>query len=67
MTRIDRPTAWINTAPAMDSDAVTLFTENKYGGNSYSLGLGELADKLDEAVALTLAEGVRTRDIAAGR
>lgn len=40
MTRIDRPTAWINIAPAMDSDAVTLYTDNDYGGNSYSLGLG---------------------------
>jgi 3-isopropylmalate dehydrogenase len=30
----------------------------------YSLGLGEWADKLDQAIAAVLAKGIRTKDIA---
>ena len=30
----------------------------------YSLGLGEWADKLDQAIAAVLAQGIRTKDIA---
>jgi len=30
----------------------------------YSFGLGEWADKLDQAIAAVLAKGIRTRDIA---
>jgi 3-isopropylmalate dehydrogenase len=33
----------------------------------YSLGLGEWADKLDQAIAAVLAKGIRTRDIAGGQ
>lgn len=40
MTRIDRPWAWVNTAPSMDSQAVTLYYNNDYSGASRSLGLG---------------------------
>ena len=32
----------------------------------YSLGLGEWADKLDQAIAAVLAKGLRTKDIAQG-
>ena len=30
----------------------------------YSLGLGEWADKLDQAISAVLAKGIRTKDIA---
>ena len=30
----------------------------------YSLGLGDWADKLDQAIAAVLAKGIRTKDIA---
>ncbi len=33
----------------------------------YSFGLGEWADKLDEAIAAVLAKGIRTKDIAGGK
>ncbi len=32
----------------------------------YSLGLGDWADKLDQAISGVLAKGLRTKDIAAG-
>jgi len=33
----------------------------------YSFGLGEWADKLDQAIAAVLAKGIRTKDIAGGK
>ncbi len=33
----------------------------------YSLGLGEWADKLEQAISAVLAKGVRTKDIAGGQ
>ena len=33
----------------------------------YSLGLGEWADRLDQAIAAVLAKGIRTKDIAGGK